>query len=192
MGGQAAETYWVLFTVIVYSGWYLRGDGPLMAALWGPLPRRRPFSDLSNYSVWFVKNEYLMAKINVYRSLLPSDRVIGWDMKMTSHPNSNTSFINIWDRLIWRRSPNLTRSSKLAAAPNWSHGLHAAAEKFCPSRWGRSQSATNFFCLISRTHRTAMAPMWPLLLKRYQSKTSHVTSHAEYGKIPHMTAPLNS
>ena len=37
---------------------------------------------------------------------------------MTSHPNSNASFINIWDRLIWRRSPNLTRSSKLAAAPN--------------------------------------------------------------------------
>ena len=30
------------------------------------------------------------------------------------------SFINIWDRLIWQRSPNLTRSSKLAAAPNWS------------------------------------------------------------------------
>ena len=27
--------------------------------------------------VWFVKNEYLMAKIDVYRSLLPSDRVIG-------------------------------------------------------------------------------------------------------------------
>ena len=27
--------------------------------------------------VWFVKNEYLMAKINVYRSLLPSERVIG-------------------------------------------------------------------------------------------------------------------
>ena len=43
--GEGAETYWVLFTVIVYSGWYLRGDGPLMAALWGPLPRRRPFSD---------------------------------------------------------------------------------------------------------------------------------------------------
>ena len=69
--------------------------------------------------VWFVKNEYFMAKIDVYRSLLPSDRVIGWDMKMTSHPNSNASFINIWDRLIWRRSQNLTRSSKLAAAPNW-------------------------------------------------------------------------
>ena len=37
---------------------------------------------------------------------------------MMSHPNSNASFINIWDRLIWRQSPNLTRSSKLAAAPN--------------------------------------------------------------------------
>ena len=36
-----------------------------------------------------------------------------------SHPNSNASFINIWDHLIWRRSPNLTRSLKLAAAPNW-------------------------------------------------------------------------
>ena len=69
--------------------------------------------------VWFVKNKYFMAKIDVYRSLLPSDCVIGWDMKMTSHPNSNASFINIWDRLIWWRSPNLTRSSKLAAAPNW-------------------------------------------------------------------------
>ena len=66
-----------------------------------------------------MKKEYLMAKIDVYHSLLPSDRVIGWDMKLTSHPNSNASFINIWDRLIWRRSPNLTRSSKLAAAPNW-------------------------------------------------------------------------
>ena len=74
-------------------------------------------------SVWFVKNEYFMAKIDVCRSLLPSDRVIGRDIKMTSHPNSNASFINIWDRLIWRRSPNLTRSSKLAAAPNYSFGL---------------------------------------------------------------------
>ena len=52
--------------------------------------------------VWFVKNEYLMAKIDVYRSLLPSDRVIGLDMKTMSHPNSNASFINIWDHLIWR------------------------------------------------------------------------------------------
>ena len=69
--------------------------------------------------VWFVKNEYFMAKIDVCRSFLSSDRVIGWDIKMTSHLNSNASFINIWDRLIWRRSPNLTRSSKLAAAPNW-------------------------------------------------------------------------
>ena len=68
--------------------------------------------------VWFVKNECFMAKIDVYCSLLASDRVIGWDIKMTSHPNSNASFMNIWDRLIWRRSPNLTRSSKLAAAPN--------------------------------------------------------------------------
>ena len=68
--------------------------------------------------LWFVKNKYFMAKIDVYRSLLPSDCVIGWDMKMTSHPNSNASLINIWDRLIWWRSPNLTRSSKLAAAPN--------------------------------------------------------------------------
>ena len=59
-----------------------------------------------------------MAKIDVYRSLLPGDRVIGWDMKMMSHPNLNASFVNIWDRLIWRRSPNLTRTSKLAAAPN--------------------------------------------------------------------------
>ena len=69
--------------------------------------------------VWFVKNEYLIiSKIDVYCSLLPSDHVIGWDMKMTSHPNSNASFVNIWDHLIWRWSPNLTRSSKLAAAPN--------------------------------------------------------------------------
>ena len=43
----------------------------------------------------------------------------------TLHPNSNASFINIWDRLIWWRSPNLTRSSKLAAAPNcWACTLH--------------------------------------------------------------------
>ena len=69
--------------------------------------------------VWFVKNEYFMAKIDVCRSLLPNNRVIGWDIEMTSHPISNASFINIWDRLIWRRSPNLTRSLKLAAAPNW-------------------------------------------------------------------------
>ena len=69
---------------------------------------------------WFVKKEYLMAKIDVYHSLLSSDRVIGWDMKLTSHPNSNASFVNNWDHLIWRRSPYLTRSSKLAFAPNWS------------------------------------------------------------------------
>ena len=68
--------------------------------------------------VWFVNNEYFMAKIDVYRSLLPSDHVIGWDRKVMSHPNSNASFINIWGRLSWWRSPNLTRSSKLAAAPN--------------------------------------------------------------------------
>ena len=49
--------------------------------------------------VCFMKNEYLMAKIDVYRSLLPSDRVIGWDIKMTSHPNSNGSFINILDTI---------------------------------------------------------------------------------------------
>ena len=79
--------------------------------------------------VWFVKNECFMAKIDVYRSLLASDRVIGWVIKMTSHPNSNANFINIWDRLIWRRSPNLTRSSKLAAAPNWWP---------CDSAWGPS------------------------------------------------------
>ena len=30
---------------------------------------------------------------------------------MTSHLNSNATFINIWDRLIWWRSPNLTKSS---------------------------------------------------------------------------------
>ena len=30
--------------------------------------------------VWFVKNEYFMAKIDVCRSLLHSDRVIGWDI----------------------------------------------------------------------------------------------------------------
>ena len=37
--------------------------------------------------VWFVivKNEYFMAKIDVHRSLLPSERVIAWDMKMTWH-----------------------------------------------------------------------------------------------------------
>ena len=73
--------------------------------------------------VWFVKNECFMAKIDVYRSLLASDHVIGWDFKITSLSNSNASFINIWDRLIWRRSPDLTRSSKLATAPNctWVH-----------------------------------------------------------------------
>ena len=42
--------------------------------------------------VWFVKNECFMAKIDVYRSLLASDRVIGRDIKMTSHPNSNAKF----------------------------------------------------------------------------------------------------
>ena len=85
--------------------------------------------------VWFVKNECFMAKINVYRSLLAGDRVIGWDIKMTSHPNSNASFINIWDCLIWRRSPNLTRSSKLAAAPNW--------KLMCLRLFGRTACTTN-------------------------------------------------
>ena len=37
--------------------------------------------------VWFVKNECFIAKIDVYRSLLASDRVIGWDIKMTATPN---------------------------------------------------------------------------------------------------------
>ena len=49
----------------------------------------------------------------------PNDRMIGWDIKVTSHPNWNVIFMNIQDRLIWRWSPNLTRSSKLAGAPNW-------------------------------------------------------------------------
>ena len=84
-------------------------------------------------SVWFVKNDYFMAKIDVCRSLLPSDRVIGWDIKMTSYPNSNASFINIWDRLIRRQSPNLTRSSKLAAAPNWSLWHPATSHHVMPN-----------------------------------------------------------
>ena len=57
------------------------------------------------------KYECLTAKIDVYCSLLPSDHVIGWDIKITSHPNSNASFLNIWDRIIWWQLPNLTRSS---------------------------------------------------------------------------------
>ena len=36
-----------------------------------------------SYQNWFVKDEYLMANIDVYRSLLPSDRIIGWDTKLT-------------------------------------------------------------------------------------------------------------
>ena len=117
--------------------------------------------------VWFVKNECFMAKIDVYRSLLASDRVIGWDIKMTSHPNSNASFINIWDRLIWRRSPNLTRSSKLAAAPNWwllnskftQHSLQGTRQKWtglshhaqlsmCTSRDKMAASGMEFSVLI--------------------------------------------
>ena len=42
-----------------------------------------------------------------------------WLDEITSHPNSNARLIHIWDCLIWQRSPNLTISSKLAAAPNW-------------------------------------------------------------------------
>ena len=90
--------------------------------------------------LWFVKNEYFMAKIDVCRSLLPSDRVIGWDIKITSYPNSNASFINIWDRLIWRRSPNLTRSSKLAAAPNCSFANEVQAT-----------TVTNMICIHNKT-----------------------------------------
>ena len=96
-------------------------------------------SDYTSSWVWFVINEYLMAIINVYRSLLPSDRVIGWDMKMTSHPNSNASFINIWDPLIWRRSPNLMRLSKLAAAPN------------CPALVKQLvNTSTDYWCMASK------------------------------------------
>ena len=43
-------------------------------------------------SVWFVKNEYFMAKIDVCRSLLPSDRVIWWDIKMTSPVDVTSEF----------------------------------------------------------------------------------------------------
>ena len=53
---------------------------------------RRQFSDAVrcfvpktfNYqttSVWFVTNEYLMGKTDVYRSLRPCYRVVGWDIK---------------------------------------------------------------------------------------------------------------
>ena len=41
--------------------------------------------------------------------LLPSNanHMIGWDIKMTSHLNSNASFINIWDLyIIWRDHQN--------------------------------------------------------------------------------------
>ena len=65
-----------------------------------------------------VCEKWIMAKIAVYHSLLPSDHVTERDIKIMSHPNSNASFINIWDRLIWQRSPNLARSSKLVAASN--------------------------------------------------------------------------
>ena len=111
-------------------------------------------------SVWFVKNEYFMAKIDVCRSLLPSDRVIGRDIKITSHPNSNATFINILDRLIWRRSPNLTRSSKLAAAPNCSFGL--------PYTWYAQwiiQKSVNWFFFRPQSFITLFVPA-PIWIKR--------------------------
>ena len=113
-------------------------------------------------SVWFVKNEYFMVKIDVCLSLLPSDRVIGWDIKMTSHPNSNASFINIWDRLIWQRSPNLTRSSKLAAAPNWSvlpKNFHGSSG-ICPMDFINSiQNCEISHQTFRRSHASEMSDM---------------------------------
>ena len=99
-----------------------------------------------------------MAKINVYRSLLPSGRVIGWDIKMTSYPNSNASFINIWDRLIWRQWPNLTRSSSITnlGVVSWFkvHFLHDSSPITCwlasrafkpkPTRWQDADLAGGF------------------------------------------------
>ena len=47
-----------------------------------------------------------MAKIDVYRSLLASDRLIGRDIKMTSQPNSDAKFYK------HLRSPNLATIAK--------------------------------------------------------------------------------
>ena len=125
-------------------------------------------------SVWFVKNEYFMAKIDVCRSLLRSDRVIGWDIKMTSHPNSNASFINIWDRLIWRRSPNLTRSSKLAAAPNcWNNNQHASNIKYLANlikkywTYFRNQKLADFLVCFPPSVRVQVLwpPSWKICLR---------------------------
>ena len=68
-----------------------------------------------------------MAKINVYCSLLPSDHVIGWDIKMTSYPNSNASFNknDVWNAKIpsaAQRSVYGTNSKYIGAEcppPNW-------------------------------------------------------------------------
>ena len=59
--------------------------------------------------VWFVKNEYFMAKIDVCRSLLPSDRVIGWDIEMTSDTNSNAFKCKFYKHV---GSPNLATIAK--------------------------------------------------------------------------------
>ena len=75
--------------------------------------------------------------------------MIGWDMKMTSHPNSNASFITIWDGLIWRRSPNLTRSSKLVAAPNWQMDRQTLIF-LCPHQTKITRKTDNFvFCFMT-------------------------------------------
>ena len=65
--------------------------------------------------VWFVNTSWQKSMFTTVYYLATA---IGWHIKMTSHKNSNASFINNQDRLIWQRSPNLARSSKLVAASN--------------------------------------------------------------------------
>ena len=70
--------------------------------------------------VWFIKNEYIVAKINVYCSLLPSNRLIGWDIKVTSHPNSNASLIKHLYLPYLVTIAKFDEVVKMATAPNWS------------------------------------------------------------------------
>ena len=90
-----------------------------------------------------------------------------------SHPYSNASFVNIWGGLIWRRSPNLTRSLKLVAAPRHREnflGFYRTKDRFGPGLADIKhdytqqfyQSYSSFISQCPRTgkFRSVCAPYW--------------------------------
>ena len=120
-----------LYTPVKHPDSKVRGAN--MGPTWGQQDPGGPHVGPTNLAIRMVIRFFLRQIIHgvfilIFMPSSPPQPCIGWDIKMMSHPNSNAGFINIWDCLICQWSPNLTRLSKLVAAPNWCRTLHNYAD----------------------------------------------------------------